>query len=172
MRFGLEIRSDVARRRGVGGRHFSTPMRVDAMRRGVWPRGRAAPPEARKKCDLRQNLPIFLGFQGSAICAAFTFDVASEAPRPRGLSGLAGGAKFCDLKAQNPSEPLQNRYLKGSTNAARLRSAPKIGVASGAPGPRGLSGPAGGANFCDFNTQIHRNLAKMDISRGPLMTRV
>ena len=47
----------------------------------------------------RQNLPIFLGFHGSAICAAFTFDVASEAPRPRGQSGLAGGAKFCDFES-------------------------------------------------------------------------
>ena len=38
------------------------------------------------------------------------------------------------------------------SRTGRPAAGAKVGVASGAFGPRGLSGPAGGAKFCDFES--------------------
>ena len=46
----------------------------------------------------------------------------------------------------------QNKRNSGLSRTGRPAAGAKVGVASGAFGPRGLSGPAGGANFCDFES--------------------
>ena len=46
----------------------------------------------------------------------------------------------------------QNKRNSGLSRTGRPAAGAKLGVASGAFGPRGLSGPAGGAKFCDFES--------------------
>ena len=57
----------------------------------------------------------------------------------------------------------QNKRNSGLSRTGRPAAGAKVGVASGAFGPRGLSGPAGGAKFLRFRVYF----VDFESFRGP-----